>query len=141
MLKKVKNQKGFTLIELIAVIAILGILALLIIPRVANYSNDAKVSRFKGDLTAVKNAIERYNLEHDAPLTTTSTLSTVATELTTEGADGKGPYLGSIPTEWSGYTVGRITEIDPSTVLGVTSGGSPASDADGTTAISTGVTP
>jgi type IV pilus assembly protein PilA len=36
MFKKIKNRKGFTLIELIVVIAILAVLAAIIIPTVAN---------------------------------------------------------------------------------------------------------
>jgi prepilin-type N-terminal cleavage/methylation domain len=44
MLKKVKNQKGFTLIELIVVIAILGILALIAIPKLSGFTDSAKLS-------------------------------------------------------------------------------------------------
>lgn len=38
---KLKNQKGFTLIELIVVIAILGVLAMLIMPSVMSFQSNA----------------------------------------------------------------------------------------------------
>jgi prepilin-type N-terminal cleavage/methylation domain-containing protein len=40
---KLKNKKGFTLIELIVVIAILGILAVIAIPRFSGFTERAKV--------------------------------------------------------------------------------------------------
>ena len=43
MFQRLKNKKGFTLIELIVVIAILGILALIAIPRFAGFTDRAKI--------------------------------------------------------------------------------------------------
>ena len=43
-LMKLKNKKGFTLIELIVVIAILAILAAILIPSMLGYINDSKDS-------------------------------------------------------------------------------------------------
>lgn len=45
MFKKVKNKKGFTLIELIVVIAILAVLAAIIIPTVAQNIASANQAR------------------------------------------------------------------------------------------------
>ena len=43
MFQRLKNKKGFTLIELIVVIAILGILALIAIPRFAGFTERARI--------------------------------------------------------------------------------------------------
>lgn len=45
MFKKIKNKKGFTLIELIVVIAILAVLAAIIIPTVASNIQNAEIQR------------------------------------------------------------------------------------------------
>lgn len=42
---KLKNNKGFTLVELIVVIAILAILALILVPTISNYVNNANESK------------------------------------------------------------------------------------------------
>ena len=43
-MKKLKNKKGFTLIELIVVVAILGIMALILVPSFMGYADDAKTA-------------------------------------------------------------------------------------------------
>jgi prepilin-type N-terminal cleavage/methylation domain-containing protein len=48
----VKNQKGFTLIEIIAVLVILGILAAVAVPKFVNLQADAKEKAIQGALAA-----------------------------------------------------------------------------------------
>ncbi|WP_119395801.1 prepilin-type N-terminal cleavage/methylation domain-containing protein [Salinibius halmophilus] len=51
-----KQQKGFTLIELVVVIVILGILAAVAVPRFANLQDDARQGVIQSALGAVKSA-------------------------------------------------------------------------------------
>lgn len=53
-----RNQKGFTLIELIIVIVVLGILAVTAAPQFINFSGDARASALKGMEGSVKGAMQ-----------------------------------------------------------------------------------
>jgi general secretion pathway protein G len=65
MKKTVKNQSGFTLIEMLIVIIILGILAMIIIPQISVSTGDAKLNALRTNLNTVRNAIELYYHQHD----------------------------------------------------------------------------
>lgn len=56
-----RNQKGFTLIELIIVIVVLGILAVTAAPQFMNFSSDARTSTVQGLLGSTKAASEMVN--------------------------------------------------------------------------------
>ena len=49
-----RNQKGFTLIEIIAVLVILGILAAVAVPKFINMQADARTYASQGALAALK---------------------------------------------------------------------------------------
>lgn len=62
-----KNDGGFTLIELLVVISIIGVLSTVVLASVKDARDKAKMRKFEGELTQLRNAIqlhrENYNGE------------------------------------------------------------------------------
>ncbi len=58
MLKRKKNEGGFTLIELIMVIVILGIMSAVAIPRFLNLADSARLSAARGVGSAMNGSIQ-----------------------------------------------------------------------------------
>jgi len=63
MFSKLKNKKGFTLIELIVVMAIIGILVLLAIPKFMGHTQQAKYTKLISNTKQLENASERYYMD------------------------------------------------------------------------------
>jgi len=68
-----RQQSGFTLIELIAVIVILGILAATAIPKFVNMQNEAAVAALKGVAGSLENASALNHAVHKAVMAGVST--------------------------------------------------------------------
>ncbi|MBI4560126.1 MAG: type II secretion system protein GspG [Candidatus Hydrogenedentes bacterium] len=60
-----KDNAGFTLIELILVTIIIGILAGMVVINVAGRAEEARVRRAHGDIATYQNAIDLYALDHN----------------------------------------------------------------------------
>ena len=84
-----RNERGFTLIELILVIVVLGIMAALAIPKFLDMRVDAKTSATKGALGGVRSAVANYKA-NQVTKSLTPEIPTLAS-LTTAGTVMDGP--------------------------------------------------
>lgn len=79
--KKLRNEKGFTLVELIVVIGIIGILASISIPRLSGFQDRARRVRVVTDAKQLATAIDLLIAESaNAQLLDTTGLQVTATE-------------------------------------------------------------
>ncbi|MBW1799415.1 MAG: prepilin-type N-terminal cleavage/methylation domain-containing protein [Deltaproteobacteria bacterium] len=59
-----KNQRGFTLVEIMMVVIIIGILAVLAIPRYEKYTIESKLSEVAVAVGEIKTGMEKYYNSH-----------------------------------------------------------------------------
>ena len=81
--KKLKNEKGLTLVELLAVIVILGIIAAIAVPAIGNIIDNSRIKAIKADAQNVLSAANMYFTENPPTGTTDNTIT--GAKLQTEG--------------------------------------------------------
>jgi prepilin-type N-terminal cleavage/methylation domain-containing protein len=64
MKRVVRNERGFTLVELLIVVIILGILAAVAIPQFGSSTDDARLETLNTNLATLRNAVELYYAHH-----------------------------------------------------------------------------
>jgi prepilin-type N-terminal cleavage/methylation domain-containing protein len=98
-----RNEEGFTLIEIIAVIIIMGILAAVAVPKFFSMQEDAKIAALNGGLSE---AIARFNhayakyilVEKKAPHAISGYLNT--NDYLGDQAAGSGTDIGDFVVTW-----------------------------------------
>ncbi|MDD5755984.1 MAG: prepilin-type N-terminal cleavage/methylation domain-containing protein [bacterium] len=102
-----RSKKGFTLVELMIVVAIIGILAGIAVPRYMNFIRRSRESATKGNLGAIRSALNIYysDLEGIYPARGTDATEHVAGTSVTCGltmtpfiGSGANNYLDAMPT-------------------------------------------
>ncbi|MDW0109644.1 type II secretion system protein [Sporosarcina aquimarina] len=62
--KKLKNEKGLTLVELLAVIVILGIIAAIAVPAIGGIIDNSRIKAVKADAQTILSAANMYFAEN-----------------------------------------------------------------------------
>jgi type IV pilus assembly protein PilA len=92
-----RNQKGFTLIELMIVVVIIGILAAIAIPNFIAMQNRAKEGSTKSNMHTVQLAAEDYGVQNDGVYSATMDATHIAPSLPTVF---KNPFDGTTANAW-----------------------------------------
>lgn len=105
-MKIIRNNSGFTLIEVMVVVIILGILATFVVPKLVGRTDDAKIVKAKVDIQAIETALKLYKLDNSKYPTTDQGLEALISPPETGDADNwrEGGYLDkkSLPKDpWS----------------------------------------
>ena len=109
MKKLMKNQKGFTLVELLVVVVIIGILTAIAIPVYNNASRNAERRAVEANLKTIDSAVQQYKMDNgEMPTTTTIVDKTKGTLLTWPTGPNGATY--SIDTNGRG-TVEATTDV------------------------------
>lgn len=77
----IKNNKGFTIIELMIAVAIIGILAAIAVPAYSNYTNRAKASEALGLADSAKTAVSEF-YQSNGSFPTSNTQAGLASPIT-----------------------------------------------------------
>ncbi len=94
-----KNEKGFTLIELMLVVIIIGVLVSMVVPRLVGRSEEARVAASRADIKAnISVALDLYELDSGKYPATEDGLMALVTK-PGSAVKWKGPYLKKEPVD------------------------------------------
>lgn len=105
MNKSIRNNRGFTLIEIMVVIVILALLAALVGPKLIGRSDDAKITDAKVQMKNFETALKLYKLDNGNYPTTEQGLTALVAK----------PTVGTIPKNYKseGYIESKKIPKDP----------------------------
>jgi general secretion pathway protein G len=120
--KKMRNQRGFTLVELMIVVAIIGILTAIAFPLYANIQARARVAKAQADARTLASAVVVYSAH-------TGLLPNALDDLSITVADPNsgvvaGPFVNPIPNPPQGWVAYDYVSAADGTFTITTSGDS-----------------
>jgi len=98
----VKNQRGFSLVEILVVLVIMGLLISVVAPTVLNRADEARVQKAYADFKSIETALKIYRLDNYVYPTTEQGLEALveASSLDPEPRNFKtGGYLQEVPLD------------------------------------------
>ncbi|MGH7781159.1 MAG: type II secretion system major pseudopilin GspG [Candidatus Binataceae bacterium] len=102
MRTRLRNQDGFTLIEIMVVIMIIGLLALMVVPRLRGVADRAKTTKAQADIQELKQALDRYYLDNGSYPTSDQGLNALVTPPSsgrTANNYEQGGYIEKLPSD------------------------------------------
>ena len=97
-----RNERGFTLVEILVVIVIIAVLATLVAPNVFRHVGRARGTTARAQIEMLAAAIEAYRMDNDLFPTTEQGLAALRSAPATDPRprDWRGPYLRrELPTD------------------------------------------
>ena len=107
MIKKMRNEKGFTLIELIMVIVLLGIMAAVAIPTFIDLSQQAQDARRDGAYASFLGSITMLHAQYLLQSTTYTEADVITNTTISGGTDSQ--VAGTLTVTWDDAVVNTYT--------------------------------
>lgn len=115
-LLKLKNKRGFTLIELIVVIAVIAILAAILLPQFTGFSENAKRKAALSDARNISVAVGALIAENGIAVAVTDAAVEAYLGRTYAGLTMSGVTNGNFSYALNGYTVSYVQSTGVLTV-------------------------
>ncbi len=99
--RPLRDQRGFTLIEIMVVVIIIGILAAIVAPNVIGRVDDAQITKAKAEIANIENAMKFYRLDNFAYPSSEQGIEALVTKPADPNVKNwkEGGYLERVPND------------------------------------------
>lgn len=99
---RIKQNRGFSLIEIMVVVVIIGILAALVVPKIMSRPEQARIVKAEADISSIQSALDLYKLDNGFYPSTNQGLQALVTKPSTAPRPHNwktGGYLQRLPVD------------------------------------------